>query len=102
MAGECCPPLSCQCVRYPSVSILSLTSHSNSNSCRLELVCIANKSVVCQEKIAGEKVSPVCYMALNPVSMAIMVCREQLIWIYNIVDETRCVGDKLWLRGGVS
>ena len=57
---------------------------------------------MCQEKIAGEKVSPVCYMALNPVSMAIMVCREQLIWIYTIVDETRCVGDKLGLKGGVS
>ena len=56
---------------------------------RLELVCTVNKAVVCQEKIAGEKVSPMCHMALNPVSMAIMVCREQLIWTYTINDETR-------------
>lgn len=76
-------------LRTTAVRFQIVPSHSHSISCRLELVCTANRSVVCQEKIAGEKVSPVCYMALNPVSMAIMVCREQLIWTYTIVDEAR-------------
>ena len=58
---------------------------------RLELVCTLNNEVVCQERISGEKVSPMCHMALNPISMEIVVCREQLIWIYNIVKERRLV-----------
>jgi hypothetical protein len=56
---------------------------------RLDMVCTINQEVVCQERISGEKLSPMCHMALNLVAMEIVVTREQLIWTYNIVNERR-------------
>ena len=78
-------------VIYSMVTMTTLPDPPPPPPPRLDMVCTINQEVVCQERISGEKLSPMCHMALNLVAMEIVVTREQLIWTYNIVNERRSV-----------